>query len=63
MIKKKLYKWAKYLNNVVGGKEVNLNLSYVKVDMEKFITFIYIMKAENIEGREKVMEMYEDRIK
>ena len=63
LVKKKLYKWTKYLNNAVGGKEVNLNVSYVKVDMEKFITFLYIMKSEDIESREKVMEMYKDRIK
>jgi hypothetical protein len=63
VIKKKLYKWAKYLNSAVGGEEVNLNVSYIKVDMEKLITFINIMKSENIEDREKVMEMYKDRIK
>jgi hypothetical protein len=63
VMKKKLYKWAKFLNNAVGGQEVNLNVSYIKVDMEKFITFINIMKRENIEDREKVMGMYENRIK
>jgi hypothetical protein len=63
VIKKKLYRWAKNLNNAVGGKEANLNVSYIKVDIEKFITFINVMRDENIEGREKVMEMYEDRIK
>ncbi|MBG6188435.1 STM3941 family protein [Flavobacterium sp. CAN_S2] len=63
VIKKKLYEWTKYLNNVVGGAEVNLNFSYIKVDMEKLITFINIMKSENIENRETIMEMYEDRIK
>ncbi len=61
--KKKLFKWAKNLNNFVGGKEVNLNVSYIKIDMEKFVTFIDIMQSENIETREKVMEMYESRIK
>jgi hypothetical protein len=63
VMKKKLYKWAKFLNNAVGGQEVNLNVSYIKVDLEKFITFINIMKSENIEDREKVMGMYENRIK
>ena len=63
VMKKKLYKWANFLNNAVGGQEVNLNVSYIKVDMEKFITFINIMKSENIEDREKVMGMYENRIK
>ena len=61
--RKKLYKWAEYLNKSVGGEKVNLNVSYIKIDLEKFVTFINIMKKENIEDRENVMKMYENRIK
>ena len=63
IFKKKLYKWAEYLNKTCGAQEINLNISYIKVDIEKFITFINIMKNERIENREKVMEIYETRIK
>ena len=61
--KKKLYKWAKYLNNAVGAQEVNINISNIKVDTDKFVTFINIMKSENVENREQIIAMYEDRIK
>lgn len=61
--KKKIYNWAKNFNKMAGVQDVNLNISYTKVDVEKFITFIKIMKNENVENREQVMEMYKHRIK
>lgn len=63
VVKKRMYSWAKNLNKMVGAQDVNLNISYTKVDVEKFITFINILKNENVEDREQVMEMYKYRIK
>ncbi|MDR7211689.1 hypothetical protein J2W48_003646 [Flavobacterium piscis] len=62
-MKKKLYKWANNLNQKIGAQKINLNLSYIKVDLEKMITFINIMKTEKIEEREKLIELYKNRIK
>lgn len=63
VMKKKLYKWANNLNQKVGAQKINLNFSYIKIDIEKMVTFINIMKTEEIQGREKLMELYENRIK
>ena len=63
VMKRRIYNWAKNLNKMVGAQDVNLNVSYTKVDVEKFITFINIMKNENVENREQVMEIYKHRIK
>ncbi|RTZ02689.1 hypothetical protein EKL98_12545 [Flavobacterium bomense] len=63
VMKKKIYKWANNLNQKIGAQKINLNLSYIKVDLEKMITFINIMKTERIEEREKLIELYRNRIK
>lgn len=62
IIKKKQYKWAKKLNELFGAKEINLNLSYIKVDLEKFITLIEVLSHSQIEEREHLIDLYRDRI-
>ena len=62
IIKKKQYKWAKKLNELFGAKEINLNLSYIKVDIEKFITLIEVLSHSQIEEREHLIDLYRNRI-
>lgn len=58
--KKKLYSWAKFLNTLVGAQQINLNISYIKVDELKLIKFIYLMKNESLDYREKILMQYKD---
>jgi hypothetical protein len=61
--KMKQYKWAKKLSEKFGAKEINLNISYIKVDIEKFITLIEVLSHAEIEERELLINRYRDRIK
>ena len=56
--RKKLYKWASFLNKISGGQKVNLNFSYIKIDIHKVVDFINIMKSENITERKKLIKSY-----
>ena len=60
--KKKTYAWASYLNKNIGAQDINLNISQIKVNAEKMVTLIDILKNEPIEKREEVIEMYKDRL-
>ena len=60
--RKKMFKWALDLSKAFGGRDINLNISYIKIDKEKFITLLDILKNEEIENRDEVIEMYKDRI-
>lgn len=60
--KKKMYKWAKFLNKSVGAQNLNINVSYIKADIEKLLTLINILKNEPIENREQVIEIFRSRI-
>ena len=60
--KKKTYAWASYLNKNIGAQDINLNISQMKVNAEKMVTLIDILKNEPIENREEVIEMYKDRL-
>ena len=61
--KKKIYKWSQFLNKNIGAQNLNLSLYQIKVDIEKLLTLINILKNEPIENREEVIEIYRDRIK
>lgn len=60
--KKKIYGWASYLNKKIGAQDINLNISQIKVNAEKMVTLINILKNEAIENRDKVIEMYRERL-
>ena len=60
--KKKLYSWAKFINNAVGAQAINLNISYIKVDDLNLIKFIYLIKNESLVDREKILMQYKDKI-
>lgn len=60
--RKKTYKWASYLNQKLGAQDINLNISQLKVNAEKMLTLINILKDEPIEKREQVIMMYKDRL-
>lgn len=60
--RKKSYGWASSLNRKIGVQDINLNISQIKVNAEKMVTLIGILKSEPIQGRDKVIEMYEDRL-
>lgn len=63
IVKKKLYKWAKKLNDSAGAQEVNLNVSLLHFNLEKLETLIDILRYEPIEERDSILERYEDRVK
>jgi aconitase B len=46
----------------LGAQDINLNISQIKVNAEKMVTLIDILKNEPIENREKVIETYRDRL-
>ena len=54
--RKKLYAWASYLNRTVGAQDINLSISQIKVNAEKLLTLIDILKNEPIEKRNEVIE-------
>ena len=60
--KKKIYAWASYLNRKIGAQDINLNISQIKVNAEEMVMLINILKNEPIEGRDKVIEMYKDKL-
>ena len=60
--RKKMFKWALRLSKGYGATDINLNTSYININIEKFMTLLDILKNEEIEGRDKVIEMYKDRI-
>lgn len=60
--KKKTFGWASYLNRKIGAQDINLNVSQIKVNVEKMVTLISILKNEPIENRDKVIEMYKERL-
>jgi len=60
--KKKQYSWAKKLNNSIGAKDVNLNVSYIKVNIEKLMTLITLLSQEKIENREELLKLYSSKL-
>jgi hypothetical protein len=58
VMKKKLYKWAAKLNKVVGAKNINLQISQLKIDEKKMADFISeIIKTEK-ENRTEIIKKY-----
>jgi hypothetical protein len=62
VVKKKLYKWAQKLNDQAGAQKVNLNISLLAADVKKLLTLIDSLLNEPMEGRDMILERYEDRI-
>lgn len=60
--KKKLYKWASFLNGISGGQKINLNFSYIKIDIDKAVDFINMMTTKNIEERKKIIELHKGKL-
>lgn len=60
--KKKIYAWVSYLNRKIGARDINLNISQIKVNAQKMVTLIDILKNEPIEKRDEVIVMYRDRL-
>jgi hypothetical protein len=60
--RKKVYAWASYLNKTVGAQDINLSITEIKVNIEKLLTLINILKSEPIERRDEVIAMYKDRL-
>lgn len=60
--KKRIYSWTKYLNRKIGAQDINLNISQIKINNEKLVTLLNILKNEPIEARDKVIEIYKDRL-
>jgi hypothetical protein len=60
--RKKLYKWASSIGKAVNVGNVNLNVSLINLNIEKFVSMLDILRNEEITGRNVVIEMYRDRI-
>ena len=60
--RKKNYQWAINLSKSYGAKDINLNISYIKLNIEKFMTLLNILQTVEIESRDEAIEMYKDRI-
>jgi|GEM_PF-4907915 hypothetical protein len=60
--RKSIYKWALLLGKAVRAKDINLNVSLINLDIEKFMTMLDILRLEVINDRDVVIEMYKDRI-
>lgn len=58
LMKKKVYKWASFLNKASGAQNININFSYINNDIEKTITLINNLKNEDIQEREKLIQIY-----
>ena len=60
--RKKNYQWAINLSKSYGAKDINLNISYIKLNIERFMTLLNILQTVEIESRDEAIEMYKDRI-
>ena len=60
--RKKIYKWASLIGKAANVGDINLNISLINLNMEKFVTMLDILRNEEITGRDVVIEMYRDRI-
>lgn len=61
LMKKKLDRWASFLNKASGAQNININFSYINNDIEKTITLINNLKNEDIQGREKLIQIYKTK--
>jgi len=60
--RKKMYNWSLRMGKVLGARDINLNISLININIEKFITMLDILRAEDLSKRDVVIEMYKDRI-
>jgi hypothetical protein len=60
--RKNLYKWASWIGKAANFGDVNLNISLINLNIEKFVTMLDILRNEEVTGRDVVIEMYRDRI-
>lgn len=58
VMKKKLYKWAAKLNEVVGAQKLNLQLSQLKIDEYKMTAFINEMINSEKTSRKTIIKKY-----
>jgi len=57
-----MYNWSLRMGKVLGARDINLNISLININIEKFITMLDILRAEDLSKRDVVIEMYKDRI-
>ena len=60
--RKKMYNWSLRMGKVLGARDINLNISLININIEKFITMLDILRTEDLSKRDIVIEMYKDRI-
>jgi len=61
LMKKKVYKWASFLNKAFQAQNININFSYINDDIENIITLINSLKYEDIQQREKLIQIYKTK--
>ena len=60
--RKKMYNWSLRMGKALGARDINLNISLININIEKFITMLDILRTEDLSKRDIVIEMYKDRI-